>query len=95
MREKIHQHYQNILPGSDPNQNQENGTNEPNKQSILDTLRFKVWLADGLVPVQNDGEWMIALMSAGTVDWMDGDLRVIGEVGGGGGATAAASGSVE
>lgn len=53
-----------------------------------------MWLADGLVPVQNDGEWMIALMSAGTVEWMDGDLRVIGEVapdsGGRGGATAAA-----
>lgn len=50
--------------------------------------RFKVWLPEGLVPVQNDGEWTIAQLSAGTVDWMDGDLRVVvevGVVGGGGG----------
>lgn len=47
--------------------------------------RFKVWLPEGLVPVQNDGEWTIAQLSAGTVDWMDGDLRVVVEVGGAGG----------
>lgn len=42
--------------------------------------KFKVWLPDGLAPVQNDGEWTIALLSAGTVDWMDGDLKVLVEV---------------
>ncbi|KAF7595809.1 hypothetical protein BBP40_004621 [Aspergillus hancockii] len=39
--------------------------------------RFKVWLPEGLTPVQNDGEWTIALLSAGNVDWMDGDLKVL------------------
>lgn len=29
--------------------------------------------------MQNDGEWTIALLSAGTVDWMDGGLRVLVE----------------
>ncbi|RJE23241.1 hypothetical protein PHISCL_04398 [Aspergillus sclerotialis] len=42
--------------------------------------KFRVWLPDGLAPVQNDGEWTIALLSAGTVDWMDGGLRVLVEV---------------
>lgn len=42
--------------------------------------KFKVWLPDGLTPVQNDGEWTIALLSAGNVDWMDGDLRVLVEL---------------
>ncbi|GAD94176.1 conserved hypothetical protein [Paecilomyces variotii No. 5] len=46
--------------------------------------KFKVWLPEGLVPVQNDGEWTIAQLSAGTVDWMDGDLRVVVDIGGGG-----------
>lgn len=48
-----------------------------------DTSRWKiqVWLPEGLVPVQNDGEWTIAQLSAGTVDWMDGDLRVVVDVG--------------
>ena len=48
-------------------------------------------MPEGLVPVQNDGEWTIAQLSAGTVDWMDGDLRVVvevGVVGGGGGGEA-------
>ncbi|GMF79286.1 unnamed protein product [Aspergillus oryzae] len=42
--------------------------------------RFRVWLPEGLTPVQNDGEWTIALLSAGNVDWMDGDLRVLVEL---------------
>ncbi|RAH66212.1 DUF3431 domain-containing protein [Aspergillus aculeatinus CBS 121060] len=41
--------------------------------------KFKVWLPDGLTTVQNDGDWTIALLSAGNVDWMDGDLRVLVE----------------
>lgn len=42
--------------------------------------KVKVWLPDGLTPVQNDGEWTIALLSAGNIDWMDGDLRVLVEI---------------
>lgn len=40
----------------------------------------KVWLPDGLVTVAEDGEWMVALLSAGVVDWMDGEVRVLVEV---------------
>ncbi|KAK5056106.1 hypothetical protein LTR84_012659 [Exophiala bonariae] len=41
---------------------------------------IKVWLTDGLVTVAEDGEWMVALLSAGVVDWMDGEIRVLIEV---------------
>jgi hypothetical protein len=40
----------------------------------------KVWLTDGLVKVVEDGEWMVALLSAGFVDWMDAEIRVLVEV---------------
>ncbi|KIV89779.1 hypothetical protein PV10_07157 [Exophiala mesophila] len=40
----------------------------------------KVWLPDGLVTVADDREWMVALLSAGVVDWMDGEVRVLVEV---------------
>jgi hypothetical protein len=30
-----------------------------------------------LAAVQNDGDWTMALLSAGNVDWMDGDLKVL------------------
>lgn len=43
--------------------------------------KIQVWVPEGLIPVQNDGEWTIAQLSAGTVDWMDGDLRVVIDVG--------------
>ncbi|PYH94785.1 hypothetical protein BO71DRAFT_378871 [Aspergillus ellipticus CBS 707.79] len=42
--------------------------------------KFKVWLPDGLTHVQNDGEWTLAVLAAGNVDWMDGDLRVLVEL---------------
>ncbi|KAJ9410082.1 hypothetical protein DTO045G8_2075 [Paecilomyces variotii] len=57
-----------------------------NSNSFASGWKFKVWLPEGLVPVQNDGEWTIAQLSAGTVDWMDGDLRVVVDIGGGSGA---------
>ncbi|ETI25893.1 hypothetical protein G647_02670 [Cladophialophora carrionii CBS 160.54] len=40
----------------------------------------KVWLPDGLVTVGDDGEWMVALLSAGFVDWMDAEVRVLVEI---------------
>ncbi|KAK2758662.1 hypothetical protein FQN54_003352 [Arachnomyces sp. PD_36] len=90
LRAKIHQSYHAHLPS--PHTQNQNSTNNAGlvEESLLDTLRFKVLLAEGLVDVRNDGEWMIALMAAGTVDWMDGELRVVGEVdsGGGGGEDA-------
>ena len=46
----------------------------------IDQGAVKVWLADGVVPVNDDGEWMVALLSAGTVEWMDGEVRVLVEV---------------
>ena len=43
-------------------------------------FEIKVWLPDGLVPVRNDGEWAVALLSAEMVGWMDGELRVLVEI---------------
>ncbi|KAJ9615744.1 hypothetical protein H2200_001821 [Cladophialophora chaetospira] len=40
----------------------------------------KVWLSDGLVTVGDDGEWMVALLSAGFVEWMDAEIRVLVEI---------------
>lgn len=39
--------------------------------------RVRAWLKEGLVPIRNDEEWMAALMAAHTVDWMDGELRIV------------------
>jgi hypothetical protein len=46
----------------------------------IDSATIKVWMSDGLVQVKDDGEWMVALLSAGTVEWMDGEVRVLVEL---------------
>lgn len=45
-----------------------------------DPWRISVLLPSGLTSVQNDGEWMVALMSARAVDWLDGELKVVVEI---------------
>ena len=29
------------------------------------------------MPIQNDGEWMVALLAVSTAEWMDGELRIV------------------
>lgn len=43
----------------------------------LPEATFKVWLPDGLVRVEDDGQWMVALLSAEKVEWMGGQIRVL------------------
>lgn len=53
-----------------------------NTQQARETLaswKVKAWLPQGLVPVQADKEWTIALLTAETTEWMDGDLKVLVE----------------
>ncbi len=45
----------------------------------LSEATLKVWLPDGLVRVEDDGQWMVALLSADTVEWMGGQIRVLFE----------------
>jgi hypothetical protein len=34
-------------------------------------------LPDGLVRVEDDGQWMVALLSAEAVEWMGGQITVL------------------
>ena len=40
-------------------------------------MNVRVWLPDGLVPVRNDGEWMVALLSAEMIEWMDKQVKIL------------------
>ena len=77
LRMRITRHYGGQLP---PAFNPSTWDSETKSWRTPAEWKFRVWLPDGLAPVQNDGEWTIALLSAGTVDWMDGGLRVLVEV---------------
>jgi hypothetical protein len=43
-------------------------------------LSVKVWLPDGLVRIRDDGEWMVALLSAELVEWMDKEVKILVEI---------------
>lgn len=40
-------------------------------------MKVKVHLADGLVKIDSDGEWTVSLLSAGEVEWMAGEVKVV------------------
>ena len=46
----------------------------------IDQASVSVWLSSGLVQVEDDGQWMVALLSANTTEWMDGEVRVLVEM---------------
>ena len=64
LRKKIQQHYSLA-------------TLRDKRVMPLSEATFKVWLPDGLVRVEDDGQWMVALLSAETVEWMGGQIRVL------------------
>lgn len=40
-------------------------------------MTIRVWLPDGLVPIRDDGEWMVALLSAEMIEWMDKEVKIL------------------
>lgn len=64
-----------------------NGSNslEHNPQQTRESpalWKVKAWLPQGLTPIQVDKDWNIALLTAYTTEWMDGDLKVLVEIDG-------------
>jgi hypothetical protein len=61
-----------------------NGDNtDHNSQQVREThasWKVKAWLPQGLLHIQTDKEWTIALLTAETTEWMDGDLKVLVEI---------------
>lgn len=55
-------------------------TCDDNGNVVTSGWKIQVWLPEGLVTTDNDGDWTIAQLSAGTIEWMDNDLRVIVDV---------------
>lgn len=42
--------------------------------------RFRVWLPEGLISIEHDSDWTLALLAAEKVEWLDGQLKVLVEV---------------
>jgi len=79
LQSEVHRHFAKILqPLSSTD---ESGASRLGKLKRVDPeLSVKVWLPDGLVRVRDDGEWMVALLSAELVEWMDKQVTILVEV---------------
>ncbi|CAG8028045.1 unnamed protein product [Penicillium salamii] len=78
LKQAILRRYPGQLPGLFPQEGNA-AAQEARESAALASWKVKVWLPDGLIPVVNQKDWTIALLSADTVDWMDGDLKVLVE----------------
>ncbi|KAF7528713.1 hypothetical protein PCG10_010249 [Penicillium crustosum] len=84
VKQAILRRYSGQIPGLPAFQGTNAATHEARESAIVDGWKVKVWLPDGLLPVQNQKDWTIAVLSTDAVDWMDGELRVLVEVDGDG-----------
>ncbi|KAJ5731410.1 uncharacterized protein N7483_005918 [Penicillium malachiteum] len=82
LKQAIMRRYPTQIPGLSFLQDPDNV--DPVTQQARDAAssywRTRVLLPEGLVTIHNEKEWTIALLSADTVDWMDGELKVLVEV---------------
>ena len=79
LRSKVHERLSETLQSLSPTA--ESGALQRAKGNRMDfDLSVKVWLPDGLVRVKDDGEWMVALLSAELVEWMDKQVKILVEV---------------
>lgn len=75
MRQLVARKFAGELPGIPSDLN-----SDPNAWNTSISWKFKVWLPEGLVLVENDGDWTLALLAAEKVDWLDGELKVLVEI---------------
>ena len=85
VKQAILRRYPGQIPGIPVFQGTNAATHEARESAVVEGWKVKVWLPDGLVPVRNQKDWTIAVLSADAVDWMDGELRVLVEIDEGGG----------
>ncbi|KAJ5660334.1 hypothetical protein N7507_006785 [Penicillium longicatenatum] len=83
-KQAILRRYLGQIPGLPFLQGQDNddSVDQQARNAALAAWKVKVWLPDGLIPVDNDKDWTFALLSADTVDWMDGNLKVLVDIDG-------------
>ncbi|KAL4784696.1 hypothetical protein BJX76DRAFT_212691 [Aspergillus varians] len=53
---------------------------DPNAWNASIGWGFRVWLPDGLINIENDSDWTLALLAAEKVGWMDSELKVLVEI---------------
>ncbi|KAL4765155.1 uncharacterized protein BDW70DRAFT_83175 [Aspergillus foveolatus] len=75
VRQLVARKFAGELPGVPSDLN-----SDPNAGNASISWKFKVWLPEGLVLVENDGDWTLALLAAEKVDWLDGELKVLVEI---------------
>ncbi|KAJ5157610.1 uncharacterized protein N7482_008710 [Penicillium canariense] len=83
IKESVLRRYHGQIPGLPLLQGSDNIDQQIQDSTAAASWKVKALLPDGLVDVQSEKDWAFALLSADTVDWMDGDLKILVELEGG------------
>ncbi|EPS31363.1 hypothetical protein PDE_06318 [Penicillium oxalicum 114-2] len=77
IKESVIRRYHNQIPGLPALSGVDGFDQQVRDMAGAVTWSVKALLSDGLVTVQSEKDWAFALLSADTVDWMDGDLKIL------------------
>ncbi|KAJ5664711.1 hypothetical protein N7462_011524 [Penicillium macrosclerotiorum] len=80
IKESVLRRYNGQIPGLPPMQESENLEQQVRDDTAAASWKVKALLPSGLVSIQSEKDWTFAILSADTVDWMDGDLKVLVEI---------------
>ncbi|KAJ5291075.1 hypothetical protein N7478_000326 [Penicillium angulare] len=82
MKQSIIRRYPTQIPGLNFLADTENldSVAQQTRDAVTATWKVTAWLPDGLIPIHSEKEWTFALLSAETVDWMDGELKVLVDI---------------
>ncbi|KAF7716814.1 Uncharacterized protein PECH_006823 [Penicillium ucsense] len=77
IKESVIRRYHNQIPGLPVLQGADGFDQQVRDMAGAVSWSVKALLSDGLVSIQSEKDWAFALLSVDTVDWMDGDLKIL------------------
>lgn len=83
IKESVLRRYHGQIPGLPVLQGSDSIDQQIRDSAAASSWKVKALVPDGLITIQSEKDWAFALLSADTVDWMDGDLKILVELEGG------------
>lgn len=83
IKEAVLRRYHGQIPGLPLLQGSEGIEQQIRDLAAASSWKVRALVPDGLITIQSEKDWAFALLSADTVDWMDGDLKILVEIEGG------------
>jgi hypothetical protein len=80
IKDSVLRRYHGQIPGLPLVQGSDSIDQQIRDSAAASSWKVKALVPDGLITIQTEKDWAFALLSADTVDWMDGDLKILVEL---------------